>query len=66
MERNKFSIRKKNCRTFEKNNITISFNILHSKKENIYPAYVSKNGSNSEKQVTPLMIPNRENGMILQ
>ena len=30
------------------------------KKRNIYPAYVSKHSSSSEKQVIPLMIPNGE------
>ena len=30
------------------------------KKEKVYPAYVSKNNSNREKQVILLMIPNRE------
>ena len=28
---------------FEKNNLTIAFNILYAKKEKMYPAYVSKN-----------------------
>ena len=30
------------------------------KKRNIYPVYVSKHSSSSEKQVIPLMIPNGE------
>ena len=30
------------------------------KKEKVYPAYVSKNSSNREKQVILLMIPIRE------
>ena len=30
------------------------------KKKKIYPAYVSKNNSNGEKQVIHLMISNRE------
>ena len=34
-------------------------NVLYVKKEEIYPAYVSKSNSNREKQVILLMIPNR-------
>ena len=33
---------------FEKNNVTISVNVLYSKKEKIYLGYVSINNSNSE------------------
>ena len=33
---------------------------MYAKKENIYPAYVSKYNSNQEKQVFLLMIPNEE------
>ena len=44
----------------EKNNVTIALNVLYAKKENIYPAYVSKYNSNQEKQVFLLMIPNEE------
>ena len=33
---------------------------MYAKKEKIYPAFVSKNNSNREKQVILLMIPNRE------
>ena len=29
-------------RKIEKNNVTIALNVLHAKKEIIYPAYVSK------------------------
>ena len=43
---------------FEKNNVTIALNVLHLKKEKIYPPYVSKNNSNCEKQVILSMIPN--------
>ena len=43
---------------YEKNNVTIALNVLYAKKENIYPAYVSKHNSNREKQVILLMIPN--------
>ena len=42
----------------EKNNLTITLNILYAKKEKIYPAYVSKHNSNREKQVILLMISN--------
>ena len=43
-----------------KNNLTIALNVLYSKKEDVYPAYVSKHNSNREKQVILLMIPNEE------
>ena len=36
-------------KNFEKNNVTIPLNVLHGKKEKMYPAYVSKNNSNQEK-----------------
>ena len=45
-------------KNFEKNNGTIALNLLCTKKEKIYPAYISKTNSNREKQVIPLMIPN--------
>ena len=45
---------------FEKNNVTIALNVLHAKKETIYPAYVSKHDSNHEKQVFLSMISNGE------
>ena len=44
------------------NNVTTALNVLYGKKEKIHPAYISKNNSNCEKQVTPLMIPNGEKG----
>ena len=34
---------KVDLKKFEENNLTIAFNILYTKKEKIYPAYVSKN-----------------------
>ena len=34
----------------EKDFVTIALNVLYAKKENIYPAYVSKRNSNCEKQ----------------
>ena len=36
----------------------ITLNVLYTKKENIYPAYILKHHSKREKQVIPLMIPN--------
>ena len=44
----------------EKNNVTIAVNVWYDEKEKIYPAYVSKNNSNHEKQVILLMIPNEK------
>ena len=41
--------------------VLLEKNILYLKKEKIYPAYVSKQNSNHEKQVILLMIPSREN-----
>ena len=35
---------------------------MYKKKKNIYPAYVSKNNSNCQKQAILLMIPNGEGG----
>ena len=45
---------------FEKDHVTIVFNVLYAKKEKIYPAYVSKHKSNHEKQVIILMVSNGE------
>ena len=45
---------------FEKNNVTIALNVLYTKKEKIYPHYVSKHNSIREKQVILLIIPNGE------
>ena len=41
--------------------VLLEKNIFYLKKEKIYPAYVSKQNSNHEKQVILLMIPSREN-----
>ena len=38
-------------KNLRKKNVTIALNILYARKEKIYPAYVSKNISNREKQV---------------
>ena len=46
-----FPLEKDDWETFEKNNVTISLNVLYAKKEKIFPIYVSKNNSNREKQV---------------
>ena len=55
-----FPSEKDNWKKFKKNNVTIALNVWYAKKEKIYPAYVSKRNSNSEKQVILLMIPNAE------
>ena len=36
---------------FEKHNLTIALNVLHAKKENIYPVYFSKHNSSQKKQL---------------
>ena len=41
-----------------KNNVTIALGVFYVKKEKIYPAYVWKNNSNTEKEVIILMILN--------
>ena len=47
-------------KNYQKNNGTIALTVLYTKKEKIYPAYISKHNSNHEKQVTLLMISNGE------
>ena len=42
----------------EKNNVRIAFNVLYAKKEEIYPAYVSKHNLNRKKEVIYLMTSN--------
>ena len=37
-----FPSEKDDWKKFEKNNATIALNVLHVKKEKIYPVYVSK------------------------
>ena len=44
-----FLSEKDNWKKFEKNNRTISLNILYAKTEKTYPAYVLKRNSNREK-----------------
>ena len=66
MRRNKFSIkkkkkkRKKDLKTFAKNNLRIALNVLYTKKEQIYLAHGSKYNLNREKQVILLIILNRD------
>ena len=48
---------KDDWKKFEKNNVTI--NVLCTKNEKVYPAYISKNNSSCDKQVILLMIINR-------
>ena len=55
-----FPAEKDDWKKIEKYNVTIALNVLHVKKEKIYPAYVSKNNSNRENQVIIVMIQNRE------
>ena len=55
-----FPLEKDDCKKFEKYNLTTALNILYAKIEKIYPAYVSKQNRNREKQVIILMIPNGE------
>ena len=45
---------------FEKNNLTIAFNILYIKEKAILPAYISKQNSSREKPIILLMVPNKE------
>ena len=38
-------------KTFEKNNLTIAFNVLYIEEKEIYPAYIWKHNSTLEKQI---------------
>ena len=60
MEGINFPSQKDDWRKFEKNNVAIALNVLYTKNEKMYPAYVSKHNLNREKQVILLMIPNEE------
>ena len=40
-------------KTFQKNNPTITLNILYIKEKEICPAYISKINSNCKKQIIP-------------
>ena len=44
-----FRSEKDDWKNFEENNVAIDLNVLNSKKEKIYPAYISKHNSNREK-----------------
>ena len=55
-----FPAEKDDWKKIEKNNVRITFNFLYAKEEKIYPADVSKNNSNREKQIILLMISNEE------
>ena len=55
-----FPSEKDDWKKIEKDYLTIALNVLYAKKEKLYPNYVSKCNSNREKQVSLLMIPNRE------
>ena len=46
-----FPSKKDAWKRIEKNNVRIALNVLYSKKEKIYPAYVSKQNSNREKEL---------------
>ena len=48
---NIFPSKKDDWKKIEKNNVTIALNVLYTKKEKIYPPYVSKHNSIREKQV---------------
>ena len=45
---------------FEKNNPTIPLNTFYIKEKEIYLTYISKHNSTHEKQITILMISNKE------
>ena len=44
-----FTSEKDDWKKIEKNNVTLFLNVLYTKKEKIYPAYVSKHNLNREK-----------------
>ena len=44
-----FPSEKDDRKKFEKNNVTITLNVLYAEQEKLYPAYYSKHNSNSEK-----------------
>ena len=61
MIRNKVFHQKKMIgKKLTKKNVTVVFNVLYTKKEKMYHAYVSKNNPSSEKQVILLMISNQK------
>ena len=48
--------KKEDWKRFQQNNPTIAFNVVHIKKMEICPAFISKINSNNKNQVTLLMI----------
>ena len=56
----KYPLKINDWKMFEKNDLTITLNILHIKEKEIYPADISKHNSIREKQIILLMIPNEE------
>ena len=66
---NKYNWEGANCpsekgdwKKWNKNNLTVALNALYTKKEKVYPGYVSKHNSNREKQLILLMISNGAKG----
>ena len=55
-----FPSKRDDFKKIEKNNVTITLNVLYAKKEKPFPSYVSKHNSNREKQFILLMIQNGE------
>ena len=45
-----FHLEKNDWKKFEKNNVTVAFNVFLAKREIIFPVYVSKHNSNREKK----------------
>ena len=52
-----FLSEKYHWKKIEKNNVSITLNVLYAIKEKIYSAYVSKHKSNRKKQVILLGLP---------
>ena len=64
---NKYKWKEINCpskiddwKTFQKNNLTIALNILHTNGKKTFPAYISNINPNYAKQIVLLMIPNEK------
>ena len=55
-----FPSKRDDFKKIEKNNVTITLNVLYAKKEKPFPSYVSKRNSNHEKQFILSMIQNGE------
>ena len=52
-----FLSEKYHWKKIEKNNVSITLNVLYAIKEKIYSSYVSKHNSNRKKQVLLLRVP---------